>query len=129
MLQTTVKNAKEEFDRVFIELGHDSKLEIANKNEVRFFMLDIKNNQYSYYEMFSILHSNLGRYALSRKEFQKDPETAISRGISRFHEVKGSGTGAGGEMICTPKVGHFWRCIFLCQERKESTKSIERRSR
>ena len=48
MLQTTVKNAKEEFDRVFIELGHDSKLEIANKNEVRFFMLDIKNNQYSY---------------------------------------------------------------------------------
>ncbi len=71
MLQTTVKNAKEEFDRVFIELGHDSKLEIANKNEVRFFMLDIKNNQYSYYEMFSILHSNLGRYALSRKEFQK----------------------------------------------------------
>ena len=107
MLQTTVKNAKEEFDRVFIELGHDSKLEIANKNEVRFFMLDIKNNQYSYYEMFSILHSNLGRYALSRKEFQKDPETAISRGISIFHEVKGSGTGAGGE------IGELLLYLFL----------------
>ena len=26
------------------------------------------------------------------------------------------------EMICTPKVRHLWRCIFLCQ--KEKTKSI-----
>lgn len=116
MIQTTVKNSKEEFDKVFIELEHGSKLEIANKNEVRFFMLDVKNNKYSYYEMFNVLHSNLGRYALSRKEFKRDPETAISKAISKFHEVKGAGTGAGGELgelllylfletvLCAPKL-------------------------
>ena len=28
----------------------------------------------------------------------------------------------GGEMICTPKVRHFWRCIFLCQKSRKSTR-------
>lgn len=27
-------------------------------------------------------------------------------------------------MICTPKVGHFWRCIFLWSKQEEKTKSI-----
>ena len=27
-------------------------------------------------------------------------------------------------MICTPKVGHFWRCIFLYQGRRKIMQSI-----
>ena len=33
------------------------------------------------------------------------------------------------EMICTPKVRHFWRCIFLWQKRDKNRKSIVRNSK
>lgn len=98
MLTKTVKADKTDFSSVFLEIEHEQKLELGNNQEFRFFMLDIQNNQYSYYQMFSILQRNLGRYALSRKEFEKDPETAISKAISRFHDVKDAGSGAGGEL-------------------------------
>ena len=98
MLTKTAKADKTDFSSVFLEIEHERKLQLGNNQEFRFFMLDIQNNQYSYYQMFSILQRNLGRYALSRKEFEKDPETAISKAISRFHEVKNAGKGAGGEL-------------------------------
>ena len=98
MLSRTVKNDKQEFDKVFLEIDHFEKLTVGNKNDLKFFMLDIQNNKYCYYNMFSILKGNLGRYALSRKEFDRDPEMAISKAISRFHEVKNAGKGAGGEL-------------------------------
>lgn len=98
VLTKTIKADKTDFSSIFLEIEHEQRLELGNNHELRFFMLDIQNNQYSYYQMFSILHRNLGRYALSRKEFEKDPETAISKAISRFHEVKNAGNGAGGEL-------------------------------
>lgn len=98
MLSQTVKNSKQEFDKVFLEIDHSEKLSVGNKNDLRFFMLDIQNNKYCYYNMFSILKENFGRYALSRKEFERDPEMAISKAISRFHEVNNAGKGAGGEL-------------------------------
>ena len=33
------------------------------------------------------------------------------------------------KVICTPKVGHFWRCIFLCQEKRNLTQSIAQSSK
>lgn len=98
MLSKTSSIEKEDFDKIFYEIRHDEQLSLENKNEVKFFMLNIQNNQYSYYELFKILKRNLGRYALSRKEYRADPEMAISKAISRFHEVKNAGTGAGGEL-------------------------------
>ncbi len=98
MLSNTVKNSKIEFDKVFLEIEHSEKLVVGNENDLKFFMLDIQNNKYCYYSMFSILKKNLGRYALSRKEFDRDPEMAISKAISRFHEVVNAGNGAGGEL-------------------------------
>lgn len=98
MLSKTVRNSKTEFDKVFLEIEHSEKLAVGNKNDLKFFMLDIQNNKYCYYNMFSILKKNLGRYALSRKEFDRDPEMAISKAISRFHEVVNAGNGAGGEL-------------------------------
>ncbi|MDE6667721.1 MAG: DUF1837 domain-containing protein [Clostridia bacterium] len=98
MLIKTSSIGEEEFDKVFYEIPHNVKLDLANENQVKFFILNIQNNQYSYYELFKILKKNLGRYALSRKEFRADLEMAISKAISRFHEVKNAGTGAGGEL-------------------------------
>ncbi len=98
MLSNTVKNSKIEFDKVFLEIEHSERLAVGNENDLKFFMLDIQNNKYCYYSMFSILKKNLGRYALSRKEFDRDPEMAISKAISRFHEVVNAGNGAGGEL-------------------------------
>lgn len=98
MLNQTVKTDKTEFDKVFLEIEHNETLCVGNNRELKFFMLDIENNKYCYYRMFEILKRNLGRYALSRKEFDKDPEMAISKAISRFHEIQNAGTGAGGEL-------------------------------
>lgn len=98
MLSKMVKSSKTEFDKVFLEIEHSEELVIGNENNLKFFMLDIQNNKYCYYNMFSILKKNLGRYALSRKEFIQDPEMAISKAISRFHEVRNAGSGAGGEL-------------------------------
>lgn len=98
MLNKTVKDEKDEFDKIFLEIKHDTGLCVSNKHELKFFMLDIQNNKYCYFNMFEILKRNLGRYALSRKEFSLDPEMAISKAISRFHEVHNAGTGAGGEL-------------------------------
>ena len=33
------------------------------------------------------------------------------------------------EMICTPKVRHFWRCIFLCQKEVQYSKNIVQNSK
>ena len=32
-------------------------------------------------------------------------------------------------LICTPKVRHFWRCIFLCQRKDKSKKDIVQNSK
>lgn len=93
MLSRTVKSSKQEFDKVFLEIDHSEKLAVGNNNDLRFFMLDIQNNRYCYYNMFALLKKNLGRYALSRREFDRDPEMAISKAISRFHEVGNAGKG------------------------------------
>ncbi len=98
MLSKTIKIEKANFDKIFLDIPHEEKLCIGNNQDLRFYMLDIQNNQYSYYNLFEILKANLGRYALSRKEFAKDPETAISKAISRFHEIQNAGNGAGGEL-------------------------------
>ena len=49
MLNRTVKNSKQEFDKVFLEIDHSETLSVGNKNDIRFFMLDIQNNKYCYY--------------------------------------------------------------------------------
>lgn len=98
MLSTTSSTSREEFDKIFYEIPHDEKLLLANNNQIKFFMLNIQNSKFSYFEMFKMLKRNLGRYAISRIEFQKDPEMAISKAISRFHEIKNAGNGAGGEL-------------------------------
>ena len=53
MLTKTVKADKTDFSSVFLEIEHEQKLELGNNQEFRFFMLDIQNNQYSYYQMFT----------------------------------------------------------------------------
>ena len=49
----------------------------------------------------------------------------ISNFSKKFLEIKKARL----PMICTPKVRHFWRCIFLWQEKEQYNKSIVQNSK
>ncbi len=86
-------------DKVFYKIDHDATLELINNNELNIFMLNIQNNKFSYKELFDLLKDNLGSYVLSRKQYNQNPERAISKAISKLREIKNDNDfGAGGEL-------------------------------
>ena len=59
-------------------------------------------------------------------DLQEDIDTIIMCGLHAKHPNyrKNSDRIYNQVVICTPKVGHFWRCIFLWSKQEEKTKSI-----
>ena len=104
----TVITKYQDPDKVFYKIDHATKLELINNNELNIFMLNILNNKFSYKELFNLLKDNLGSYALSRKQYIKNPERAISKAISKLRDIKDNDDfGAGGEL------GEILLYIFL----------------
>lgn len=95
----TVITKSQDPHKVFYKIEHGTKLELINNNELNVFMLNILNNKFSYKELFDLLKDNLGSYALSRKQYNKNPERAISKAISKLRDIKDNDDfGAGGEL-------------------------------
>ena len=68
-ISKTVKNRK--FDDVFIEVKHMSNLGLRNPNELRFYHLDIENNQFTFNAISKFLLKNLGSYVFSRAKIEQ----------------------------------------------------------
>lgn len=68
-ISRTVKNRK--FDDVFIEVKHMSNLGLRNPNELRFYHLDIENNQFTFNAISKFLLKNLGSYVFSRAKIEQ----------------------------------------------------------
>lgn len=99
LLKTTIRTKSKKPEEVFCKLEHGKTLSLINNNELNVFFLNISNNKFSYADMFDLLKDNLGSYVLSRNEYGKNPERAITKAISKLREIKNNGDyGAGGEL-------------------------------
>ena len=98
MLETTVNFSKREFEAIFAEITHECKLNLSNNNCLKSYILPLDNNKFDYRELFLKLKANLGRYALSRNEYEKDKELAITKAIDRLRSVFENDAGSGGEL-------------------------------
>lgn len=99
LLNKTMRTKSKKPEEVFCKLEHGKKLNLINNNELNVFFLNINNNKFSYVDLFDLLKDNLGTYVLSRNEYDKNPERAITKAISKLREIKNNGDyGAGGEL-------------------------------
>ncbi len=70
-------------------------------------------------ENFGGLYNNISLAYLALKDFN-NAEKYCLKAISVMEKIKSGEP----EMICTPKVRHFWRCIFLWVKQEEKTRYI-----
>lgn len=100
ILKDTIRTNEQKPEDVFFKIEHKEKLDLLENNELNIFCLNIVNNKFSYKELFNLLKDNLGTYVLSRKEYQKNPERAISKAIDKLKIVQADSNdpGAGGEL-------------------------------
>lgn len=100
ILKDTIRTNEQKLEDVFFKIEHKENLDLLENNELNIFCLNIVNNKFSYKELFNLLKDNLGTYVLSRKEYQKNPERAISKAIDKLKIVQADSNdpGAGGEL-------------------------------
>ncbi len=100
ILKSTIRIKEQSPEDVFFEIDHKEKLDLLENNKLNIFCLNIVNYKFSYKELFNLLKDNLGTYVLSRKEYRKNPERAISKAIDKLKKVQPNSKdfGAGGEL-------------------------------
>ena len=106
ILCSTVRIKQKSVEQVFAKIS-DGSLNISNNNKLEIFALGIDNNLFSYDSLFDLLKDNIGSYALSRQEYKKNPERAISAGTERMRPIFEGDCGSGGEL------GELLLYIFL----------------
>ena len=99
--QVLTRTLTPKFDTVFEEIAYQESLNLLNKNDLKLFCLDVKNNQFTYEPLVEFLEDNLGRYVFSRAELDdlilagKDQTVALKavRKLSKAGEPDEKGTG------------------------------------
>ena len=92
------------FDSVFTEVESSQTLNLKNQNCLKFFLLDISNNAFTYTGLYQYLQRNIGRYVFSRATIDRliaegDADAIGLRAIELLRTAKNSNdSGAGGEL-------------------------------
>lgn len=104
------------FDSVFSEMEHQRQLNLPNRNCLRFFHMEIRNNEFSLEGLYRFLQKNIGSYVFSRASIEnfylEGEEQAIGlRAIELLRTASNpNDLGAGGEL------GEILLYLFLEQK-------------